>query len=132
MIRRPPRSTLTDTLFPYTTLFRSTGEALNVLRRDHLQSIAGRVNLWIQTFLDEGQWSFNLAPGWKADISLSEALAQQRTRDMELGTTTVGPHRAELKIRADDRGVRNRIRPGQQKLLQIGTASCRGRGGQYV
>src|SRR3546814_64868 len=23
MIRRPPRSTLTDTLFPYTTLFRS-------------------------------------------------------------------------------------------------------------
>src|SRR3546814_10100536 len=25
MIRRPPKSTLTDTLFPYTTLFRSTG-----------------------------------------------------------------------------------------------------------
>src|SRR3546814_5066177 len=24
MIRRPPRSTRTDTLFPYTTLFRST------------------------------------------------------------------------------------------------------------
>src|SRR3546814_2238277 len=29
MIRRPPRSTRTDTLFPYTTLFRS-GEARNV------------------------------------------------------------------------------------------------------
>src|SRR3546814_15293033 len=27
MIRRPPRSTLTDTLFPYTTLFRSQGRA---------------------------------------------------------------------------------------------------------
>src|SRR3546814_4862618 len=26
MIRRPPRSTRTDTLFPYTTLFRSPGE----------------------------------------------------------------------------------------------------------
>src|SRR3546814_5097173 len=26
MIRRPPRSTRTDTLFPYTTLFRSTRE----------------------------------------------------------------------------------------------------------
>src|SRR3546814_2527857 len=25
MIRRPPRSTRTDTLFPYTTLFRSAG-----------------------------------------------------------------------------------------------------------
>src|SRR3546814_11757944 len=27
MIRRPPRSTRTDTLVPYTTLFRSVGEA---------------------------------------------------------------------------------------------------------
>src|SRR3546814_15354698 len=27
MIRRPPRSTRTDTLFPYTTLFRSAGRA---------------------------------------------------------------------------------------------------------
>src|SRR3546814_11930213 len=28
MIRRPPRTTRTDTLFPYTTLFRSDGKAL--------------------------------------------------------------------------------------------------------
>src|SRR3546814_18885144 len=28
MIRRPPRSTRTDTLFPYTTLFRSVGDVL--------------------------------------------------------------------------------------------------------
>src|SRR3546814_14862114 len=27
MIRRPPRSTRTDTLFPYTTLFRSNGSS---------------------------------------------------------------------------------------------------------
>src|SRR3546814_15261503 len=32
MIRRPPRSTRTDTLFPYTTLFRS---ALDRLQRPH-------------------------------------------------------------------------------------------------
>src|SRR3546814_7263376 len=28
MIRRPPRSTRTDTLFPYTTLFRSTAQGM--------------------------------------------------------------------------------------------------------
>src|SRR3546814_12882280 len=33
MIRRPPRSTRTDTLFPYTTLFRSTVEdTISILR----------------------------------------------------------------------------------------------------
>src|SRR3546814_6587200 len=37
MIRRPPRSTRTDTLFPYTTLFRSNRQRLPVheLGRDH-------------------------------------------------------------------------------------------------
>src|SRR3546814_3643600 len=30
MIRRPPRSTRTDTLFPYTTLFRSVRQRYNV------------------------------------------------------------------------------------------------------
>src|SRR3546814_5382603 len=30
MIRRPPRSTRTDTLFPYTTLFRSLRRALQI------------------------------------------------------------------------------------------------------
>src|SRR3546814_6476804 len=34
MIRRPPRSTLTDTLFPYTTLFRS--EAAIAIPRETL------------------------------------------------------------------------------------------------
>src|SRR3546814_1933406 len=33
MIRRPPRSTRTDTLFPYTTLFRSLGLALLLIWR---------------------------------------------------------------------------------------------------
>src|SRR3546814_1249149 len=32
MIRRPPRSTRTDTLFPYTTLFRSLRIARHIMR----------------------------------------------------------------------------------------------------
>src|SRR3546814_8692856 len=34
MIRRPPRSTRTDTLFPYTTLFRSQARARKASRRE--------------------------------------------------------------------------------------------------
>src|SRR3546814_846772 len=46
MIRRPPRSTRTDTLFPYTTLFRSVvdvlgiGEAHTDLRSGRQQRVA--------------------------------------------------------------------------------------------
>src|SRR3546814_19074170 len=41
MIRRPPRSTLTDTLFPYTTLFRSQAAAQAAAGGAHL-SRSGR------------------------------------------------------------------------------------------
>src|SRR3546814_2001630 len=47
MIRRPPRSTRTDTLFPYTTLFRSRAERVEALvairdiqkRHGHIQEV---------------------------------------------------------------------------------------------
>src|SRR3546814_9238738 len=38
MIRRPPRSTRTDTLFPYTTLFRSDREQYAKRQRQHLRA----------------------------------------------------------------------------------------------
>src|SRR3546814_15064718 len=34
MTRRPPLSTLTDPLFPYTTLFRSWGDPAGIIGRD--------------------------------------------------------------------------------------------------
>src|SRR3546814_4317410 len=39
MIRRPPRSTRTDTLFPYTTLFRSADISDNLALADYLVSL---------------------------------------------------------------------------------------------
>src|SRR3546814_19193941 len=47
MIRRPPRSTRTDTLFPYTTLFRSNATAnvavypLRVRTMDYFRQLVG-------------------------------------------------------------------------------------------
>src|SRR3546814_6617881 len=42
MIRRPPRSTLTDTLFPYTTLFRSDRREAGPVSRTEAQGRAGQ------------------------------------------------------------------------------------------
>src|SRR3546814_17475933 len=40
MLRRPPRSTRTDTLFPYTTLFRSTAPHMNAILSPGLYIVA--------------------------------------------------------------------------------------------
>src|SRR3546814_1248969 len=44
MIRRPPRSTRTDTLFPYTTLFRSQQGDREEPRRERLPGQARRAD----------------------------------------------------------------------------------------
>src|SRR3546814_9109508 len=41
MLRRPPRSTRTDTLFPYTTLFRSRGAANLLPKRPKRPQVSG-------------------------------------------------------------------------------------------
>jgi DNA replication and repair protein RecF len=55
--------------------------------------------------------------GWNRERTLSEALESSWAHDLELGTTQVGPHRAELAIRLDGTPVKDRISRGQQKLL---------------
>src|SRR3546814_7986507 len=48
MIRRPPRSTRTDTLFPYTTLFRSQLErGPEIDRRQVAMAIGGKIEIGI-------------------------------------------------------------------------------------
>ena len=93
------------------------GEAVHRHRLAHLAAIAPSAASRIDELLGEGTWAFDLQPGWPQQQSLREALAQHRQRDMQAMTTGVGPHRAELRIRAGDRAIRNRISRGQQKLL---------------
>src|SRR3546814_2586249 len=58
MIRRPPRSTRTDTLFPYTTLFRSThAEAFRSARPGFARGFDNRI---------DGHQLFSLQPGLEA------------------------------------------------------------------
>ena len=55
--------------------------------------------------------------GWSKDSTLAEALVASWAHDVTLGSTTVGPQRAELSIRIEGSSVKDRISRGQQKLL---------------
>src|SRR3546814_16983314 len=64
MIRRPPRSTRTDTLCPYTTLFRSFDPAagnIGVVQPDYLQEAGTMVDLVLKK-------GFRM---WDTDLTLS-------------------------------------------------------------
>src|SRR3546814_18064330 len=78
MIRRPPRSTRTDTLFPYTTLFRSDG--MNIFdgqcRRTQHDVLSGRLHrAERQGNVRHGRGAFN--------VSNRRAAATRATRSEE-------------------------------------------------
>src|SRR3546814_4437786 len=75
MIRRPPRSTRTDTLFPYTTLFRSTVDIPCGAMFATDPSLQGR---GIGKFVVEGALADLAAQGYRYALSFSATAVTDR------------------------------------------------------
>ncbi len=60
---------------------------------------------------------FEYRGGWNEELPLGEAVAAGLERDLQQGSSQVGPHRADLKLSYDERQARKLVSRGQQKLL---------------
>lgn len=60
---------------------------------------------------------FEYQRGWSDGSELAEQLLAGRSRDVMTGTTNIGPHRGDLRLRVDDRLAKRLVSRGQQKLL---------------
>src|SRR3546814_15041927 len=103
MIRLPPRSTRTDTLFPYTTLFRSFHWLYHRGETDfaHMTDLAKPMRGW-----------------------MAERFIVGRPQVMEAQVSTDGTRK--WLLRSDDG------QDYEMVFIQIGRASCRERVCQYV
>src|SRR3546814_10292730 len=93
MIRRPPRSTRTDTLFPYTTLFRSDAVAAGAAAAE---------------------------PGAEADDQPADQQNRQRRREPRFDRSANQRHDARAQRQPDDE--RRRDSPGGAAVRQSGRA----------
>src|SRR3546814_9291584 len=92
MIRRPPRSTRTATLFPYTTLFRSSPATLSAVRTGTYQTV-GLHNFAVEG--EDGTLCFVPGPDQQRQISFNIAPGDQWRRDRANGHTYA--ERSELR-----------------------------------
>src|SRR3546814_17267177 len=106
MIRRPPRSTRTDTLFPYTTLFRS------VLDRDRIQ--------------DDQRTGLGVAAERHLETERANLLVQRRIE-------VANPRTVRLAAADEDRGAAIAVTRGAAPLLATellaGAGAIRARAG---
>ena len=55
--------------------------------------------------------------GWTEGTALATALEDSHARDLQMATSTLGPHRADFRIAVRSRRAKDSISRGQEKLL---------------
>src|SRR3546814_20889935 len=122
MLRRPPRSTRTDTLFPYTPLFRSERPAREVAALDALEEVAA---VALAIVGDNGRGLFvgeigNALLGAEMELHPHALVGGVDHRE---GVAAIAVHVPEA---ARDAAVGH-----GDGHLEIGRAACRAREGMY-
>jgi DNA replication and repair protein RecF len=92
------------------------GQGIDAARADYVSRLSAVATPVVLRLLDK-ELVLNYRSGWAKDTTLEAALEAAWSHDLEAGSTSVGPQRAELVIRLDGSVVKDRISRGQQKLL---------------
>ena len=92
------------------------GEAISEARRRYVEALIAPA-ADIARHLLGMELGLAYRPGWPKEEQFASSLKASLPHDREMGSTQVGPHRAELGIRLDGTSVKDRISRGQQKLL---------------
>lgn len=95
-----------------------SGEAMAQARSAAMERLAPRLAQLFERFggLDV---SASLTQGWPAGTKLADVLRDHLQRDRLRGTTTAGPHRADVLLRRGQRSARETLSRGQQKLTAV-------------
>src|SRR3546814_12216030 len=120
MIRRPPRSTRTDTLFPYTTLFRSDPRRLREAVepvREHLGVHLAEPRLRKGGFIDAVRASRNV------EHAARQRLVHRRVRlaiarDAALVAERLGDRFADRKSVVEGKSVSVRVDLGGRRIIK--------------
>lgn len=97
------------------------GEAL----AEHRDAYAARLQPHFEAAVAEllpaaGAGTLSMQPGWRRqDVGLTDALLLARERDRQAGHTTLGPHRADLRLILRDIPGREALSRGQAKLVAL-------------
>lgn len=93
------------------------GSDLNQLRQEYLLKFYPLCKEILGLFFDNLNLEFNYYPGWPESENLRDLLHNNLNKDLMLGNTQIGPHRADLRMLINNIPVHDVLSRGQQKLL---------------
>lgn len=108
-------------LEPWEREMAMSGEIISRHRALYLEQLDIDFNHTVTQYLPElGRASLSFMFGWKrTELSLQDALILSRQRDMAVGNTSIGPHRADWRVDYQNLPNRETLSRGQEKLTAL-------------
>jgi DNA replication and repair protein RecF len=95
----------------------ASAEQVSDSRRRHAAALGDHLGEWVDALLGISDTRIEFQQGWNAESGYRKLLVDQLYQHRRLGSTTQGPHRAELKLWLSGQRAKGRVSRGQQKLL---------------
>lgn len=92
-------------------------QAVNKIREDYLKEWQVVLNDLIERSELDFNVQIHFQQGWAQDVPLAQIIRQSLERDLILGYTQHGAHRADIKITVDKKPAHEILSRGQQKLF---------------
>lgn len=101
------------------TTLSALAEQIDQLRLEVLEGYLPELADYLQqfAFIGQGELSVDYQKGWAKASSLQQQLDEARDRDVRAGFTTIGPHKADIKIKLNKKDAAEIFSRGQQKAL---------------
>ncbi len=94
----------------------SSSHLLDQMRLNYVNQLAPVLEDQLQWVLPELSLKLYYSRGWAKDKNLQDILITQLSKDMHLGYTQFGPHRADLQLYFEEKLVADFLSQGQQKV----------------
>lgn len=106
----------------------TAAEPLSAMRERYFRAWQPLAAQLLSDLLGElGEPQFGFDPGFAAEKSLHEVLAQRRGRDIDRGHTTAGPHRCDWSVTFAQAQRRDHLSRGEEKLCAFACVMAQGR-----
>lgn len=99
---------------------------LDRMRREYVEQLIPLLEKTVSELLPITDFKITYQPGWDQSNSYLEILQQSIDKDLHLGYTQYGPHKADLKISVDRIPAKDILSRGQQKLFVCAMIVARG------
>lgn len=102
---------------PWDALLSELSVRISALRSQYVEAFEDILLTIVNKFLCQFRFSFELYQGFENAVSLAADLGSNLEKDRVLGYTSMGCHRADLKIKCDALAAGSTLSRGQLKLL---------------